>query len=261
MGPVFGLLTTAAIVVFFYMIALFLLAQVLKNNSIVDIGWGLGFIVVLAALFLGSPVIFPSKILMSSLIVIWGLRLSIHILRRNAGKPEDFRYARMRQRWGRRAAVKSFFFIFMLQGFLMLVVSFSATILFAAPPRPLQALEIAGALVFLAGFLFESIGDAQLAAHVRDPRNKGKLMTRGLWSITRHPNYFGEATIWWGIALIALLSPGGWAALVSPVAMTLLLLFVSGVPLLEKKYAGRPDWEDYKKRTPMFFPWLPRSSG
>jgi len=258
MGPVFGLLKTAALVVFIYMAALFLLAQVLKNNSIVDIGWGPGFIAVLAALFIRSPVLFPAKVLFSALIVIWGLRLGLHIFRRNAGKPEDFRYARMRQRWGRRAAVKSFFFIFMLQGFLMLVVSFSATVLFAAPPRPLGIPEIVGGLVFVVGFLFESIGDAQLAAHVRDLRNKGKLMTRGLWSITRHPNYFGEATIWWGIYLIALPSPGGWAALVSPVAMTLLLLFVSGVPLLEKKYAGRPDWEAYRNRTSKFFPWFPR---
>ena len=83
-------------------------------------------------------------------------------------------------------------------------------------------------------------------------------MTRGLWSITRHPNYFGEATLWWGIGLIALSSPAGWAAIISPITITGLLLFVSGVPLLEKKYAGRPDWEAYKKRTPKFFPWFPK---
>jgi steroid 5-alpha reductase family enzyme len=164
----------------------------------------------------------------------------------------------MRKKWGSRAVVNSFFFIFMLQGVLMLVVSFSATVLFSSPPRPIGALDILGALVFLAGLLFETVGDAQLAAHVRDPQNKGKLMTNGLWSITRHPNYFGEATLWWGIWLIALSSPAGWAAIISPVAITCLLLFVSGVPLLEKKYAGRPDWEAYKRRTSKFFPWFPR---
>lgn len=254
----FSLLVTVATVVFTYMVALFILAQVLKNNSIVDIGWGFGFIAVIAALFIRNPVLFPAKVLLASLIVIWGLRLSIHILRRNAGKPEDFRYARMRRNWGKSAFVKSFFFIFMLQGLLMLVVSFSATVLFSAPPRPLTALDIIGALVFLVGFLFETIGDAQLAAHVHNPANKGKLMTTGLWSITRHPNYFGEATLWWGIALIAFSSDYGWAALVSPATITCLLLFVSGVPLLEKKYAGRPDWEEYKRRTSKFFPWFPR---
>ena len=253
-----SLLLTVAMVVFVYMVGLFVLAQVLRNYSIVDIGWGLGFIAVVAALFVRNPVLFPAKVLMTALIAVWGLRLAIHILRRNAGKPEDFRYANMRKKWGRRAVVNSFFFIFMLQGVLMLVVSFSATVLFSSPPSPLGALDILGALVFLAGFFFETVGDAQLAAHVRDPQSKGKLMTRGLWSITRHPNYFGEATLWWGIALIALSSPAGWAALISPAAITCLLLFVSGVPLLEKKYAGRPDWEAYKRRTSKFFPWFPR---
>jgi steroid 5-alpha reductase family enzyme len=240
------------------MIGLFILSLVRKNFAIVDIGWGFGFVVAVAALFARNPGLFPAKVLMTVLIAAWGLRLAIHIFRRNWGKPEDFRYAGMRKKWGRRAVVNSFFFIFMLQGLLMLVVSFSATVLFGSPPRPLAVLDIAGALVFFFGFLFEVVGDAQLAAHIADPANRGKLMTRGLWSITRHPNYFGEATLWWGIWLIALSSPAGWAAIISPVTITLLLLFVSGVPLLEKKYAGRPDWEAYKRRTSKFFPWFPK---
>jgi steroid 5-alpha reductase family enzyme len=251
---------TAAAAVFVYMAALFLLAQALGNNSLVDIGWGFGFIVVVSALFIRAPVLSPSKVLMASCIVMWGLRLSIHIFRRNAGQPEDFRYAAMRKKWGKGAAVKSFFFIFMLQGLVMLAVSFPATVLFGSPARPLSVPDIAGALIFLTGFLFETVGDAQLAAHVRDPRNKGTLMTRGLWSITRHPNYFGECVLWLGIGFIALSSPFGWASLVGPVTITVLLLFVSGVPLLEKRFAGRPDWEEYKKRTPKFFPRLPLSN-
>ena len=253
-----SLFLTAAAAVFVTMAALFLLAQSLRNNSIVDIGWGFGFIVVVGALFARNPVLFPAKVLLTACIVVWGLRLSIHLFRRNAGRPEDFRYAAMRKKWGKRAPLKSFFFIFMLQGLLMLAVSLPATVLFGSPARPLAATDIAGAFVFLAGFLFEIVGDAQLAAHVRDLRNKGKLMTKGLWSITRHPNYFGEALLWWGIGLIALSSPWGWAALIGPVTITCLLLFVSGVPLLGKKYAGRPDWEEYKKRTPKFFPRFPR---
>ena len=109
-----------------------------------------------------------------------------------------------------------------------------------------------------AGFAFEVIGDRQLAAHLRDPANKGRLMTGGLWSTTRHPNYFGEATLWWGIGLIALPSANGWVGLLGPLTITLLLVFVSGVPLLERKYAGRPDWEAYKARTSMFVPWFPK---
>lgn len=253
-----SLLVTAAIVIFIYMVGLFVLAQILNNNSLVDIGWGFGFIVVVVALFIRGPGLYPAKLLPVALILLWGFRLSIHIFLRNAGKPEDFRYAKMRRDWGKNFLVKSFFFVFMLQGVLMLAVSFPAVVLFSSPARPLNALDISGAFLFLVGFLFETIGDGQLAAHIRNPENKGILMTRGLWSITRHPNYFGEATLWWGIGLIALSSAKGWTALISPVVITSLLLFVSGVPLLEKKYAGRPDWEAYKKRTSMFFPWFPK---
>ena len=145
----------------------------------------------------------------------------------------------------------------MLQGFLMLVVSLPITVVFSSPARPLGALDVIGALVFAAGFLFETVGDRQLAAHVSDPANKGQLMTRGLWSTTRHPNYFGEATLWWGIGLIALRSANGWAALIGPAVITFLLVFVSGVPLLEKKYAGRPDWEAYKAQDADVLPLVP----
>lgn len=253
-----SLLVAATIAVIVYMSALFVLAQLLKNNAIVDIGWGPGFLVVLGALFVRSPGLGATRLLYTALIVVWSLRLAFHVWQRNAGKPEDFRYARMRAKWGKSAAVKAFFFIFMLQGFLMLVVSFSATMLFSSGIRPLKPLDLVGAVVFVIGFFFEAIGDAQLTAHIRRPDNKGRLMTGGLWSITRHPNYFGEATMWWGLFLIALSSAGGWTALISPVAITGLLLFVSGVPLLEKKYVGRPDWEAYKKRTSKFLPWFPK---
>ncbi len=212
----------------------------------------------IAALFMARPGFFPARLLYAALVLVWASRLAIHIGRRNAGKPEDFRYAQMRARWGRRAAVKAFFFVFMTQGFLLLVVSFSATVLFGGPNRPLRILDAMGALIFGAGLLFEAVGDAQLASHIRRPENKGRLMTRGLWSITRHPNYFGEAALWWGLFLIALSSQDGRAAIISPVAITLLLVFVSGVPLLERKYAGRPDWEAYKLKTSKFIPWFPK---
>ncbi len=253
-GPVLQ----AAAAAFVYMTAVFLAAQVKRNNAIVDVAWGPGFLVVIAALFAARPGLHPARLLYAGLVLVWALRLAIHIGRRNAGKPEDFRYAAMRRKWGRRAALKAFFFIFMLQGVLLLVVSFSATVLFAGPARPLGPWDLAGGLTFAAGFFFEPVPDAQLPAHVRHPANKGRLMTTGLWSLTRHPNYFGEAAMWWGLFLIALPSRSGWAALISPVAITLLLLFVSGVPLLERKYAGRPDWEAYKLRTSKFIPWFPK---
>ena len=255
-----SLLPTAAITILIFMTAVFVLAQLLKNNGIVDIAWGLGFIVVTAALFTREPGLYPAKALVTALVLVWGLRLATHISSRNWGKPEDFRYAKMRQDWGRAVVVKSFFFIFMLQGLLMLIVSLPITVIFSSPARPLGALEVIGAVVFAAGFVFEVVGDRQLAAHIRNPANKGRLMTRGLWSTTRHPNYFGEATLWWGIGLIALPSANGRIALLGPLTITLLLVFVSGVPLLERKYAGRPDWEAYKARTSMFVPWFPKKT-
>jgi steroid 5-alpha reductase family enzyme len=253
-----SLLLTAAMAVFVFMSAAFVLAQARRNLAIVDLAWGLGFTVVSASLLTREPALYPAKALIIGFVLVWGLRLAVHIGSRNRGKPEDFRYAVLRRKWGKAVGVKSFVFVFMLQGFLMLVVSLPITVVFASPARPLGALDVIGALVFAAGFLFEAVGDRQLAAHIGDPANKGKLMTRGLWSMTRHPNYFGEATLWWGIGLVALGSVDGWAALVGPAVITFLLIFVSGVPLLERKYAGRPDWEAYKARTPVFFPWFPK---
>jgi steroid 5-alpha reductase family enzyme len=250
----FDSILTAAAVVFAYIAAFYVLAQVRKNNGLVDIAWGLGFILLSAVLFFRSPVHDPAKILILALLALWGFRLAGHIFRRNFGKPEDFRYANMRKKWGKAAPVKSFFFVFMLQGVLMLIVSSPAIVVMSAPARPIRVLDALGALIFLFGLSFEAIADRQLAAHVRNPANKGKLMIRGLWSYSRHPNYFGEAALWWGLGLIAASSKDGWAGFVGPLVITLLLRFVSGVPLLEKKYAGRSDWEDYKKTTPIFVP-------
>jgi steroid 5-alpha reductase family enzyme len=234
----------------------FIAAQYLKNNSIVDICWGIGFIIVALSLYFMRPVIYPAKIIVSILILIWGARLTWYIFLRNYGKGEDFRYVRFRQDWGKSFLVKSFFFIFMLQGILMLIISMPVIVIFNSPARALNFFDIAGVIVFAAGFFFESAGDYQLAQFKKNPANKGRLMTGGLWQHTRHPNYFGEAVMWWGIFLIGLSSPHGWIALISPVLITYLLVFVSGVPLLEKKYAGRPDFEEYKKNTPVFVPFI-----
>jgi len=245
---------SSAVAVFIFMTAFYILAQMLKNNGIVDIAWGLGFIVVSAVLFIRNPPAGQAKILFLALVSAWGIRLAGHIARRNIGKPEDFRYANMRKKWGAAAPFKAFFFVFMLQGILMLIVASPAIVVLGSPTRPLTILDAFGALVFLGGLSFEAVADRQLAAHIRNPQNKGKLMIRGLWSRTRHPNYFGEAVLWWGLGLFAVSSKHGWVGLIGPLAISLLLRFVSGVPLLEKKYAGRPDWEAYKKMTPIFFP-------
>jgi len=228
-----------------------------KNNGVVDIAWGLGFILVSAVVFLFCGQGRARQWLALALVMVWGGRLALHIYARNRGKEEDFRYAAWRRQWGTHFVVRSFFQIFMLQGVLLLLVVAPVLLMVGQEQAPLHPLDGLGVLAWLTGFLFETIGDRQLAAFVREPANRGQLMTRGLWSVTRHPNYFGEAALWWGMGIIALSAPRGWLGLIGPVVITNLLLFVSGVPLLEKKYRGRPDWEEYKKRTPIFFPWFP----
>lgn len=247
---------TAAITIFVYMIMFYILAQLIKDNSIVDIGWGLGFIVVTIVLAIRSGELFAARILMMLFVIIWGLRLAIHIFLRNKGKEEDFRYKSWRKKWGRNAWWIAFFKVYLLQGLVMLLVSAPIIIVFTSAEVPFSYLHLLGIVLFLLGFYFEAVGDYQLYAFKKDPANKGKIITHGLWKYTRHPNYFGETIIWWGIFLIALPSYLGWIALISPLIITLTLVFVSGVPMLEEKYEGREDWEEYKQKTPMFVPFI-----
>jgi steroid 5-alpha reductase family enzyme len=252
------LFVAAAVIVLIYMTLVFILALAKKNNGIVDTAWGLGFILVSLAVFLLHGDGQARQWLAVALVLIWGGRLVLHIHFRNRGKGEDFRYAAWRKSWGKYFLLRSFGQIFMLQGFLLLLIIAPVLLIVGQKQSPLNLLDGLGVLIWLTGFLFETIGDHQLSAFIKDPANRGKLMTRGLWNYTRHPNYFGEAALWWGIAIIALSAPRGWLGLTGPLVITFLLLFVSGVPLLEKKYRGRPDFEDYKKRTSIFIPWFPK---
>jgi steroid 5-alpha reductase family enzyme len=252
-----GVFALAGLVVFIYMSAVFFLAWSRKNNGVVDIAWGPGFILVSAVVFLAFGHGRARQWLALALVLAWGGRLARHIFRRNRGRGEDFRYAAWRRQWGKYFLIRSFLQIFMLQGVLLLLVAAPLLLIFGQEQPPLNWLDGLGALAWMAGFLFETVGDRQLAVFIGDPAHRGQLMTRGLWRYTRHPNYFGEAALWWGMGVIALSAPRGWLGLTGPLVITILLLFVSGVPLLEKKYAGRPDWEEYKKRTPVFFPWFP----
>jgi len=248
-------------VVFLYMSALFLVALWRRDNSIVDIGWGPGFILVAGLTLLLRGGIAWRPLLVSVPVLVWGLRLGIHIYLRKRGKPEDFRYAAWRRAWGRSFVPRSFFQIFMLQGVLLLHVAWPIWLTNLSPARPLTVLDALGVVVWIAGFVFEAISDSQMERFRRDPGHKGRIMTAGLWRLSRHPNYFGEAVQWWGLFLIALSGEWGWTAAVSPLLITLLLLKVSGVPLLEKKYAGNPEFAAYARRTSVFIPWFPRRQG
>jgi steroid 5-alpha reductase family enzyme len=248
--------------IFGLMVALWLVSLALRNSSIVDIFWGTGFVLANGLYFVLAPQgAAARKWLMLVLVTLWGLRLSMYILWRNWRKPEDFRYQKWRRESGSNWWWKSLLQVFMLQGLLLWIIS--APLLAAqrgGSPASLTALDYLGAALWLVGFFFESAGDLQLARFKADPRNKGKLMDRGVWRYTRHPNYFGDAAQWWGFYLIAA-ATGGWWTIFGPILMTILLLRISGVALLEQTLETRPGYKKYAQRTSAFIPWFPRQKG
>jgi len=248
----------AGIAVFVYMTGVFVLATLKRDSSIVDIAWGIGFILVALLTFFLEAGFSWRQILVTGLVCIWGIRLAAHIYLRNKGRGEDFRYAQWRRDWGKRFVLRSYFQIFLLQGVLLLVISYPVILVNKSGTAAMTAWDVAGTGIWLLGFFFEAVGDWQLWRFKKDPRNRGKIMITGLWRLTRHPNYFGEATLWWGIFLIALSAWNGWMAVISPVLITFLLLRVSGVTMLEKKYAGNQAFSEYARKTSPFFPWIPK---
>ncbi|BCA79296.1 DUF1295 domain-containing protein [Desulfuromonas sp. AOP6] len=249
----------AALVLLVFMTSVFLLALYLRDNSIVDIVYGLAFILVGGSAYLAADSGHPRQLLALGLVSVWGVRLAVHIFLRKRGEEgEDSRYRQWREEWGSTFVWRSYLQIFLLQGTVVFLVALPVLLLMVAPGGDLTLLDLAGVLVWTFGFGYEAVGDWQLLRFKRDPVNRGKIMQTGLWRTTRHPNYFGEATLWWGIFLIALGSPVGWAAVVSPLLIDFLLLKVSGIPMLEAKYEGNPHFESYKERTNAFFPWFPR---
>lgn len=259
------------------MLVLWAISLAVHNASIVDLFWGFGFVVIAWAAWLalvGDGGLWfvttgddetrrvaldggERRVVLLGLVTLWGLRLTAYLAWRNVGKAEDFRYASMRERWGERFAVVSLGTVFLLQGVLMWIVSL-----------PVQAgmleggalgrIAYAGITVWVIGLAFETVGDLQLARFKADPANVGRVMDRGLWRYTRHPNYFGDFCVWWGIYLIAV-TPATWWAVIGPLVMTFLLLRFSGVALLEKDIGSRrPGYAGYARRTNAFVPWKPR---
>jgi steroid 5-alpha reductase family enzyme len=238
---------------------LWLLSILAADASIVDIFWGLGFVLVaVAAARPEAPG--ARQALTGGLVTAWGLRLAVHLFLRNRGKGEDPRYRAMRRRWGKGFGLISLVTVFVLQGVLMWIVSLPLQAAMRADsPTDLGPLDYAGAGLWLVGFVFETIGDFQLARFKAKEDNARKVMDRGLWRYTRHPNYFGDCVVWWGFGLIGL-QTGAWWSLVGPLMMTVLLLRVSGVSLLERRMARtRPDYDAYKERTSTFVPMPPRT--
>lgn len=255
-----GVFATVATAVAIYMLAFWLVSLVLRDVSIVDIGWGLGFVLITWVAHSSGDAEGTRPLLQAVLVTLWGLRLSGYLLNRNWGQGEDYRYAAMRKRVGPAYSYLSIVLVFGLQGVLMLCVSLPVqAVQGIANDSPLGPLDALAVVMFAVGFFFEVAGDQQLAKFRSDSRNRGKVIQHGVWAWTRHPNYFGDALQWWAFGVFALALPGAAWTLLGPALMSLLLLRISGVALLERGLRKRKaDYEAYAARTPAFIPRPPR---
>jgi steroid 5-alpha reductase family enzyme len=193
------------------------------------------------------------------LIAIWGIRLALHIGLRSKGKPEDFRYKKWREEWGKYFLLRSYLQVYLLQGFFMWIISIPIIVVSVATDQAISPFILAGTIIWLIGFAFEAIGDYQLMVFIKHKKNKSDIMQTGLWKYTRHPNYFGEVLLWWGMFIIVMPLQYGIWAIISPITISYLLLYVSGIPMLEAKYKNNEAFQAYKKRTSAFFPMLPKN--
>jgi steroid 5-alpha reductase family enzyme len=253
----------AGAVVAAFVTAVWLVSLLLRDSSIVDIVWGAGFVLVAWTVSAAAPGTMPPRaLLIGCLVSIWGVRLSAHIFWRNRGKGEDFRYRKWRDEAGSAWWWRSYFKVFLLQGAIMWLVTAPVVgVMSKATQPPLGWIDVLGAAAWLLGFLFETVGDWQLARFKSVPANKGRLFTGGVWRYTRHPNYFGDAAVWWGHFLLAAAS-GAWGTIFSPLLMTFLLVRVSGVAMIESTLRdSKPGYREYMESTSAFFPLPPRRRG
>ncbi|MCA9342864.1 DUF1295 domain-containing protein [Candidatus Saccharibacteria bacterium] len=243
----------AILTVLIYMTLWFLYGQKKGRNDVADIAWGPGFYVLALVLMLYSESYDLYSILALLMIAVWSVRLAAHISERHAKSSEDKRYVAMKNGW-KFKTLQAYTNVFLLQGVFMLLVSAPIILFFSDSTTQLSWYNWVGLLIWIIGFSFEAVGDSQLKKFLLKKSNKGKVMQQGLWQYTRHPNYFGEITLWWGFYIFTLFTEYWFIGIVGPVTITLLILGVSGIPMLEKRYKGNKEYDEYKKRTSSFFP-------
>ncbi|KND47392.1 MAG: 3-oxo-5-alpha-steroid 4-dehydrogenase 1 [Parcubacteria bacterium C7867-004] len=255
----------AALCLFGYMTAAFIVALIKKDNGVADVAYGGGFVLVAWVTYV-LGFMSPGSLLASVLVTIWAIRLSGRIAKRNHGKPEDFRYKEWRDEWGKWFIPRSFLQVFMLQGIILFVIALPVMMINTFDTSiSIGIVALFGLLIWVKGFVFEAMADYELDRFIKNPENKDKIMDQGLWHYSRHPNYYGESLMWWGIAVIAFgtlfaaLEGIVFAVFVSPILITFLLIKVSGIPLLEKRMEGKPGWKEYQQKTSAFIPWFPKS--
>lgn len=256
-----NIILTSLLLILVFVSVVWLLSVWKKDMSIVDIAWGLGFVAVAVFQINRLDTMDPRQFLVMYLVGIWGLRLAIFLAIRNLGKGvEDPRYQAFRADWGKDTWWISYFKVFLLQGVLMLIISGPIHVVVMSTTPSLGLTETIGAVLWLIGFLIESTADWQLYRFKRNPANKGKVMDKGLWGWSRHPNYFGETFIWWGIFLVTVNTAHWYLSALGAVLITFLLLKVSGVTMLEARYEGNDKYADYKRRVSTFIPMPPKKS-
>jgi steroid 5-alpha reductase family enzyme len=261
MSAVSTALSSAALAIVVLMLCTWVLSVIVKNASIVDITWGLGFVLVAWVVRLRVDGLGLRQNLLVGMTSIWGLRLAGYLASRNIGKGEDYRYVAMRRHYGARFPIISLATVFGLQGVLMFIVSLPVQLGQTRHDPSVGVLAWVGIAIWAVGLFFEGIGDLQLAAFKKNPANQGTVMNTGLWKYTRHPNYFGDSCVWTGIALVAAETTVGRWGLVGPVLMTYLLVRVSGKALLERGLRKRkPGYDEYVARTSGFFPMPPKKA-
>ena len=253
----------ASILIFFTMTIFFGVSIWKKDNSVADIGWAIGFMQIALYLFYKNPAPGTLQYVATIFILLWGIRLTTHITHRNVQIGEDPRYRTWRTQWKAHGTVyfyvRSFLQIFMLHGLILVIVSMPIIAINSTTINTeLNTYAMLGIMIWIIGFLFEIVADYQLEQFKRTNINPNMIMMKGLWRYSRHPNYFGESLMWWGLWIMSLETSYGPYALISPITITLLLLFVSGVPMAEASLVHIPAFAQYKKRTSKFIPWMPR---
>lgn len=256
MFPVF---IDALLIILILVTLLWVWSVIIKNVSLIDIFWGLGFVIVNTFYYFQFEDFNSRKWIVSILVLLWGIRLSAYLAWRNIGKGEDYRYREFRKRYGpERYWWFSYFQVFLLQGALIMIVSLPLLAVNSGNSSTLNFLDYIGLFIWLIGFIFESFGDYQLARFKRNPKNEGKVLNTGLWKYTRHPNYFGDASVWVAYALFSI-SAGGYWQIIGSIIMVFLIVKVSGVALLEETIKDRkPEYQNYIEKTNSFFPWFPK---
>jgi steroid 5-alpha reductase family enzyme len=247
----------ASIAAFIFINLMFIWSYLDKNLSHIDIGWGLMFVVIAAASVISQGDLKQHHLIYLALVSAWGVRLSAYLLRRNLGKPEDIRYTEMRKGWKGNHYFNAYYRVFLLQMTLALLVMIPIYPLATSLNFTYGALFYFGLAIWFIGFLFEALGDHQKSKFKSDPNNKGKICKVGLWKYTRHPNYFGEVTLWWGFWLSMMPQVPVWT-IIGPILISFLILKVSGIPMLEASKKNDPEFKKYMQETNAFFPWFPK---